>query len=102
MRAETGGKCLAWLGQANSFNPKRSVPNARQPAAGNNPKFAVVGGGTGSNQWPLPCETGVGCLRINDMRAGSPIASRTCCHLISLDITQCHDRTVPKLSQRAI
>jgi hypothetical protein len=21
----------------------------------------------GSNQWPLPCETGVGCLRINDM-----------------------------------
>jgi len=25
----------------------------------------------GSNQWPLPCETGVGCLRINDMRGGS-------------------------------
>src|SRR5579863_738206 len=22
----------------------------------------------GSNQWPLPCETEVGCLRINDMR----------------------------------
>src|SRR6516165_4828743 len=54
----------------------------------------------GSNQWPLPCETGVGCLRINDIGAVWPIATRTCCHLISLDITQCHDRTVPKLSQR--
>src|SRR5262249_14282223 len=53
----------------------------------------------GSNQWPLPCETEVGCLRINDMRAVPPIATGTCCHLISLDITQCHDRTVPKLSQ---
>src|SRR5262250_1556103 len=47
----------------------------------------------GSNQWPLPCETEVGCLRINDMRAGPPIATRTCCHLISIDITQCHGRT---------
>jgi hypothetical protein len=56
----------------------------------------------GSNQWPLPCETEVGCLRINDMRAAPPIATRTCCHLISLDITQCHDRTVPKLSQRPL
>jgi hypothetical protein len=24
-------------------------------------------------------------------------ATRTCCHLISLGVTQCHDRTVPKL-----
>jgi hypothetical protein len=31
----------------------------------------------GSNQWPLPCETRVGCLRINDMRAVSPIATGT-------------------------
>src|SRR5215470_2351776 len=50
----------------------------------------------------LPCETEVGCLRINDMRGVFPIATRTCCHLISLDITQCHERTVPKLSQNAI
>ncbi len=35
------------------------------------------------------------------MRALPPSATRTCCHLISLDITQCHDRTVPKLSQHA-
>jgi hypothetical protein len=31
----------------------------------------------GSNQWPLPCETGAGCLQINDMRAVSPIATGT-------------------------
>ena len=55
----------------------------------------------GSNQWPLPCETEVGCLRIKDMRVGPPTATRTWCHLISLDITQCHGRTVPKLSQRS-
>src|SRR5262245_12191660 len=54
-----------------------------------------------SNQWPLPCETEVGCLRIKDMRVGPPTATRTWCHLISLDITQCHGRTVPKLSQRS-
>src|SRR5258708_39268155 len=54
----------------------------------------------GSNQWPLPCETEVGCLRINDMRAVSPIATRTWYHVMSFDITQCHERTVPKLSQR--
>src|SRR5882762_10610145 len=53
----------------------------------------------GSNQWPLPCETEVGCLRINDMRAVSPIATRTCYHVMSFDITLCHARTVPKLSQ---
>jgi hypothetical protein len=41
----------------------------------------------GSNRWPLPCETEVGCLQINDMRAVHPIATRTCCHLISLDIS---------------
>src|ERR1700740_961921 len=35
------------------------------------------------------------------MRAVPPLATRACCHLISLDITQCHDRTVPKLSQLA-
>ena len=55
----------------------------------------------GSNQWPLPCETEVGCLQIKHMRAVPPIATRTCCHLISLDITQCHGRSVPKLSQRS-
>ena len=54
----------------------------------------------GSNQWPLPCETGIWGLRINDMRAVSSIATRTCYHVISLDITQCHDRTVPELSHR--
>src|SRR5215475_6435948 len=31
----------------------------------------------GSNQWPLPCETEVGCLRINDMRAVPSIATDT-------------------------
>src|SRR5439155_8160072 len=55
----------------------------------------------GSNQWPLPCETEVGCLRINDMRAKTPIATGTCYHVMSRDITQCHLRTVPKLSQPA-
>jgi hypothetical protein len=54
----------------------------------------------GSNQWPLPCETEVGCLQINDMRGELLIATRTCCHLVSLGITQCHDPVVPKLSQR--
>src|SRR5207302_4609544 len=53
----------------------------------------------GSNQWPLPCETEVVGLRINDMRAWIPIATRTCYHVMSFDITQCHDRTAPKLSQ---
>jgi len=48
----------------------------------------------------MPCETGVGDLRINDMRAGSPVATGTSYHVMSFDITQCHDRTVPKLSQR--
>jgi hypothetical protein len=71
-----------------------NAPDARPDAEW----WAVLG----SNQWPLPCETGVGCLRINDMRAVPPIATRTCCHLISLDITQCHGRTVPKLSQRSL
>ena len=55
----------------------------------------------GSNQWPLPCETEVVGLRINDMRAWIPIATRTCYHVMSFDITQCHERTVPKLSQEA-
>ena len=56
----------------------------------------------GSNQWPLPCETrGMG-LRINDMRADSPIATGICYHVVSRDITQCHDPTVPKLSQRQL
>ena len=52
----------------------------------------------GSNQWPLPCETGVWGLRINDMRVHFPIATGTWCHVMSFDITQCHDLTVPKLS----
>ncbi len=53
----------------------------------------------GSNQWPLPCETEVGSLRINDMRAGFPIATGTCYHVVSLGITQRHERSVPELSQ---
>ena len=53
----------------------------------------------GSNQWPLPCETEVGCLQINDMRVEFPIATGTWYHVMSLDITQCHERSVPKLSQ---
>src|SRR5215469_1015506 len=52
----------------------------------------------GSNQWPLPCETGVGCLRINDRRTGFPVATGTWYHMMSFDITECHDRIVPKLS----
>jgi len=56
----------------------------------------------GSNQWPLPYETEVGCLRINDMRVQFPIATSTWYHAMSLDITECHERSVPKLSQRAI
>jgi len=57
-------------------------------------------GGTGLE--PVTSETEVGSLQINDMRAVPSIATTTCCHLISLDITQCHDRTVPKLSQRRL
>ena len=53
----------------------------------------------GSNQWPLPCETGVRGLRINDMRGGFPIATGTWYHVMSFDITQCHELSVPKLSQ---
>jgi hypothetical protein len=37
--------------------------------------------------------------RINDMRAGFPVATGTYYHVMSLDITQCHDPIVPKLSQ---
>jgi hypothetical protein len=54
----------------------------------------------GSNQWPLPCETGVRGLRINHMRAELPIATSTWYHVMSRDITQCHDPSVPELSQR--
>jgi hypothetical protein len=53
----------------------------------------------GSNQWPLPCETGVRGLLINSMRDRFPVATRTCYHAVSLDITQCHARSVPGLSQ---
>ena len=56
----------------------------------------------GSNQWPLPCETGVGCLKINDMRAVFPIATVTWYHVMSFDITPCHERSVPKFSQRPL
>lgn len=52
----------------------------------------------GSNQWPLPRETGRG-LRIKHMRAESPSATVTCYHVMSFDITQYPDRTVPELSQ---
>jgi hypothetical protein len=54
----------------------------------------------GSNQWPLPCETGSKGLQINHMRAELPIATSTWYHVMSRDITQCHDPTVPELSQR--
>jgi len=53
----------------------------------------------GSNQWPLPCETGDWGLRINDMRGQGPSATVTWHHAVSRDITQRHDLTVPKLSQ---
>ena len=53
----------------------------------------------GSNQWPLPCETGGRGLRIKDMRARTPFATGTWYHLMSFDITQCHFRSVPELSQ---
>jgi len=33
------------------------------------------------------------------MRGEFPVATATWYHVMSLDITQCHDRTVPKLSQ---
>jgi hypothetical protein len=36
------------------------------------------------------------------MRAETPIATGTWYHVMSLDITQCHDLTVPKLSQRSL
>jgi hypothetical protein len=39
-------------------------------------------------------------LRINHMRAMMPIATGTWYHVMSFDITQCHDRSVPKMSQR--
>jgi hypothetical protein len=35
------------------------------------------------------------------MRMQFPIATGTWYHVMSFDITQCHDPTVPKLSQRA-
>src|SRR5205807_6000069 len=53
----------------------------------------------GSNQWPLPCETEVGCLQINDMRVGFPIATGSWYHVMSRDITRRHELTVPELSQ---
>jgi hypothetical protein len=53
----------------------------------------------GSNQWPLPCETGVLGLRINHMRVLMPVATGTWYHVMSFDITQCHERGVPELSQ---
>ena len=36
------------------------------------------------------------------MRVELQIATGTCYHVMSRDITQCHDRTVPKLSQRPL
>jgi hypothetical protein len=59
-------------------------------------------GGTGIEQWPLPCETGAMGLQINDMRAASLIATGACYHVVSLGITQRHERTVPKLSQHPL
>ena len=50
----------------------------------------------------IACETEVGSLQINDMRAETPIATGTWYHVMSLDITQCHDLTVPKLAQRPL
>src|ERR1700739_4733889 len=88
----------AWVAQPSSLSQMRVKHSYGASVSSCSEWWAVLG----SNQWPLPCETEVGCLQINDMRAGSPIATRTCCHLISLDITQCHDRTVPKLSQRPL
>jgi len=49
-------------------------------------------GGTGSNQWPLPCEQSSGAYGINDMEPGSQIATRTCYNVMSFDITQCSTR----------
>ena len=60
------------------------------------PKWWAV---LGSNRWPLPCETGGRGLRIKDMRAQNHFATATCHHLMSFDITQCHFRSVPELSQ---
>jgi hypothetical protein len=59
-------------------------------------------GGTGIEPVPLPCATGVWGLRINDMQAEIPIATDTWYHVMSLDITQCHDLSVPKLPQRPL
>jgi hypothetical protein len=47
----------------------------------------------GSDQWR------VRGLRINDMRAQFPIATGIWYHVMSFDITQCHERSVPELSQ---
>jgi len=41
-------------------------------------------------------------MLINNMRAVSPIATGTWYHVTSFDVTQCHDLTVPKLSQRPL
>jgi hypothetical protein len=64
-------------------------------------RFGMVGG-TGIEAVALPCETEVGCLQINDMRVDFPIATGGWHHVMSFDITQCHDRTVPKLSRRPL
>jgi hypothetical protein len=48
---------------------------------------------------PSHAETEVGCLRINEMRAQFPIATGTWYHVMSFDITQCHERSIPGMSQ---
>ena len=79
----------AWVAQPSSLSQMRVKHSYGASVSSCSEWWAVLG----SNQWPLPCETEVGCLQINDMRAGFLIATRTCCHLISLDITQCRSVT---------
>ncbi len=67
--AESCGKPVSWRGNNPLTSDLKWAPFSALPCTTTtgrrNP--AVLG----SNQWPLPCETGVGCLRINDMRANT-------------------------------
>jgi hypothetical protein len=83
-----------------SPRPVRALSQVRVNQSERNAgSFVLVGGRYWARTSDLCRETEVGCLRINDMRAVPSSATRACCHLVSLDITQCNDRTVPRLSQ---
>ena len=62
------------------------------------PMFLNGGAVLGSNQWPLPCETGVWGPRINDMRGGFPVATGTWYHVTPSLSQNCSTRAKRFLS----